>query len=388
MNITKEYFINLISAFLNNRQCEYRDDINYNELYKLGNMHNVCGIIAKQLMGFSSENREKIENLPAFRQQLGYTLISYDKKQRLAKMLRDDFNQNACDFIFVKGTAIRHLYPVPELRTSGDIDLFFKEENFDRLLAYYTDRKFEVYNYINNITLAVEQEHIELHTNQDYDSIYFQNIFDRAEKITNFEYGFDMETHLLYVLTHIAKHFNYLGAGIRMFMDVDVLVRNMDNFNSEGFLLKCKAANIETFAKAVFSLCRLWFNTPVESDFVFSDDMLRKFESVIIDGGNFGFEERTPGEYYINKSLGNGEKNNLFAKLRAIMLLFFPSSDKLKNNYLYAKKHPFLLPVAWMNRIFDGIFKRGKNSSNTVKQIFSSGSEAEEYKKLMNELGI
>ena len=388
MNITKEYFINLISAFLNNKQCEYRDDIDYNELYKLGNIHNVCGIIAKQLMGFSSENREKIENLPAFRQQLGYTLISYDKKQRLAKMLRDDFNMNEWKFIFVKGTAIRHLYPVPELRTSGDIDLFFKKEKYDEILDYYKNKNFEIMSNPNEIVLTVDGEHIELHNETDFDSPYFKNIFDMSDNQNKFEYGLDMETNLIYVLTHIAKHFNHLGAGIRMFMDVDVLVRNTDNFNSESFLSKCKAANIETFAKAVFSLCRLWFNTPVESDFVFSDDMLKKFESVIIDGGNFGFEGRTLGEYYIDKSLGDGEKNNLFAKLKAIMLLLFPSPEILKNNYLYAKKHPFLLPAAWLNRIFDGIFKRGKNSTNTVKQIFSSGSEAEEYKKLMNELGI
>ena len=54
MNITKKYFVNLISAFLNNKQSIYRDDIDYNELYRLGNMHNVCGIIAKQLMGFNA----------------------------------------------------------------------------------------------------------------------------------------------------------------------------------------------------------------------------------------------------------------------------------------------------------------------------------------------
>lgn len=303
-------------------------------------------------------------------------------------MLRDDFNMNEWKFIFVKGTAIRHLYPVPELRTSGDIDLFFKKEKFDEILDYYKNKNFEIISNPNEIVLTVDGEHIELHNETDFDSPYFKNIFDMSDNQNKFEYGLDMETNLIYVLTHIAKHFNHLGAGIRMFMDVDVLIRNTDNFSSESFLSKCKAANIETFAKAVFSLCRLWFNTPVESDFVFSDDMLKKFENVIIDGGNFGFEGRTLGEYYIDKSLGNGEKNNLVAKLKAIMLLLFPSSEILKNNYLYAKKHPFLLPAAWLNRIFDGIFKRGKNSTNTVKQIFSSGSEAEEYKKLMNELGI
>lgn len=387
MNSTKKYFINLISAFLNHKQSEYSNDVDYNELYELGNIHNVCAIIAKQLMGFKAEERNKIENLPAFRQQLGYTLISYEKKQQLAEMLRKDFNNMNWDFIFVKGTAIRHLYPVPELRTSGDIDLFFRKESYTEIYNYYNN-KYNITNNPKEIIISLNGEHIELHNETDFDNPFFKNIFDKSNEHKNSEHFLDIETHLLYVLTHIAKHFNHLGAGIRMFMDVDVLIRNAENFNCEDFYSKCRAANIETFAKAVFSLCRLWFNTPVKAEFVFNDDILKKFESVIIDGGSFGFETRTLGEYYIDKTLNKDEKNSLIAKLKAMILLIFPSSESLKNNYSYAKKHPFLLPLAWFNRVFDGIFKRGKNSANTVKQIFASGSEAEEYKKLMNELEI
>ena len=388
MNSTKRYFINLISAFLNKTQYEYCDDVDYNELYRLSNIHNVCGIIAKQLMGFSAENRSKIDNLPAFRQQLGYTLMSYDKKQQLAEMLRNDFNNMNRDFIFVKGTAIRHLYPVAELRTSGDIDLFFRKEDYNEILKYCKDRNYNIVNSSNEITITISGEHIELHSETDFDNPFFENIFDISVKNNNCEYCLDIENHLIYVLTHIAKHFNHLGAGIRMFMDVDVLIRNCDNFDYESFYKKCKAANIENFANAVFSLCRLWFDTPVNSDFIFSDDMLRIFENVIIDGGSFGFEARNLGEYYIDKSLDSGSSNSLFAKIRAVLLLIFPDTKALKSNYRYAKKHPSLIPVAWINRMIDGIFRRGKNSANTIKQIFASGNEAEEYKKLMNELEI
>ena len=310
------------------------------------------------------------------------------KKQQLAEMLRNDFNNNEWDFIFVKGTAIRHLYPVPELRTSGDIDLFFKKECYDNILNYYKEKDFELTNNPNEIVLTIDGEHIELHNETDYDNPFFENIFDLSSEQNKYEQCLDIEMNMLYVLTHIAKHFNYFGAGIRMFMDVDVLIRNCDSFDYESFYEKCKTANIETFANAVFSLCRLWFDTPVKSDFIFNDEMLRTFENVIIDGGSFGFEARTLGEFYIDKSLKNGEKNSTFAKIKAILILLFPASKTLKNNYSYAKKCPLLLPIAWINRVFDGVFKRGKNSANTVKQIMTSGSEAEEYKKLMKELGI
>ncbi len=388
MNNTKEYFINIINAFLNKKQAEYRSDIDYNELYKLGNIHNVCGIIAKQLMGLSSDERKQIPNLPAFRQQLGYTLISFDKKNQLAKMLINDFNNNGFEFIFVKGTAIRKLYPIPELRTSGDIDLFFKEKDYNKIYDFYLDKGYSLTKTAKEIVIDTDGEHIELHSETDYDNPYFKDIFKISEKHSGYEYAFDSETNLLYVLTHIAKHFNHCGAGIRMFMDVDVLIRSIDSFDRDSFLKRCEEANIKTFAKAVFSICRLWFDTPIQTEFVFNHELLDIFENVIIDGGNFGFEKRQLGEYYINKSLNNDPKNNFFTKLKAIMILLFPTTNYLKTHYEYSKKHPSLLVLAWFNRLFDGIFKRGKNSANTVKQIFDSGSEAEEYKRLMNELEI
>lgn len=388
MTSTKQYFVNLINAFLNGKQAEFRNDIDYKELYKLGNIHNVCGIIAKQLMGFCTEERQQIQNLSAFRQQLGYTVMSYDKKEQLAQMLRNDFNDNCFDFIFVKGTAIRKLYPVPELRTSGDIDIFFREKDYNKIYDFYTKKGYDITNNVNEIVISTDGEHIELHNETDFDNAYFKNLFDMSSKHCKYEYALDNETHLLYVLTHIAKHFNHCGAGIRMFMDVDVLIRNTDNFDYDNFLLKCKSANIETFAKAVFSVCKLWFDTPVKAEFNFNDELLCIFENVIIDGGSFGFEKRNIGEYYINKSLNNNSKNNLFTKFKAMLLLIFPSSEYLKINYTYSKKYPFLLPVAWFNRLFDATFRHRKSSANTVKQILNSGSDAEDYKKLMNELEI
>ena len=44
----------------------------------------------------------------------------------------------------VKGITLRQLYPVPELRPSGDEDIRVKEENFDSFVARLLDLGFQV----------------------------------------------------------------------------------------------------------------------------------------------------------------------------------------------------------------------------------------------------
>ncbi|MCM1114720.1 MAG: nucleotidyltransferase family protein [Clostridium sp.] len=390
MNKNKEYFIYLIKCFLNKENAAYDESIDFDEIYHLADIHNVCGVAANQLLSFPSQNRKSISNLSKFRQQLGQTVMSYDEKKSIEQILRTLFSENETTFIFVKGTAIRKFYPTPELRTSSDIDLYFKAEDYDKILGFVEDKFQITAANKNEIVIKMNGETVELHSCCDYDNKYFANIFSIAEKIDSYEYALSTEDELLFALCHIAKHFNHCGAGIRMFMDIDVIIRNTENFNLSAFLKKARQANIETFTEYVLSLIKIWFDTPVDIKNLYQENskLLNIFENVIIDGGNFGFESRQLGEYYINQGIGKNGKNNILAKIKALALLLFPKAESLKSTYNYCAKHPILLPMAWLNRIADGLFKRGKNSINTVTQIMHTGQKSEDYRKLMTELEI
>lgn len=201
----------------------------------------------------------------------------------------------------------------------------------------------------------------------------------------------DDETHLLYILCHIAKHLNLTGAGVRMFMDVDVIIRHMkDNFSYDSFSKRCKALNIEVFTKTVFSLCKKWFDTPICPEYLTNsnDELTSLFENIIIEGGSFGFTARNLSDYYMHKGIAKGGKNGAIAKLNAVKFMLFPKKEYLKNNFEYAMNHPILIPLAWAHRIFIGIFKHTSNSKNTISGILKSDAGAAEYKKLLTELDI
>lgn len=391
MNNNERYFVTLISSHLNNIPPAPTADIDWEEIFTLSNIHNVCAITANQILLLDKEFQPEAQILSKFRQQLGYTLIDSDGKEKALSYLKSLLSENEIEFILVKGVILKELYPIKELRTSSDIDVIVKNndleklrnvlnENADCIITNDTEKE---------ISFSYIEQNIEVHSTLDTDNTYFENIFDMCEK-HGYEYKISNEDHLLYVLCHIIKHFSAFGAGIKMFMDIDVIIRNTDDIDYNKFIEKCRQINIETFAKASLALCHSWFDTPVATEIDLNSDFKLKelFENEIISSGNFGYSKRNVGDYYINKEMNKNGKNNLSTKLKALITLFFPSTDYLKNHYRYSAKCPLLLPIAWLSRLLSAVFERNKQSKNTIRTILNSGAESEQYKQLLNELNV
>lgn len=390
MNNNEKYFVSLISSHLNNMPPEVPCDIDWEEVYRLSNIHNVCAVVTNQIMLIPKDKQPKNDIISNFRQQLGYTLIDYDDKNDALDFLREKLTYEKLDFLLVKGAVLRNYYPVKEYRTSGDIDVVINYADIGRCREIFSAENIKITDTRNNyFAFKYKSQNIEIHTNLDMDHPYFEHIFDMCEK-EGCEYKISDEVHLLYVLCHIVKHFNLFGAGIKMFMDIDVLIRHMKDFNYDEFLIKCRELNIENFTKSCFSLCNYWFNTPVKAEIDFSSDTdFRKlFEDEIINSGSFGFNKRDLGNYYLNKGIGKSGKNNIFSKIKAFLAMLFPSKSYIKNEFKYLEKYPFLLPFAWCHRLFLAVFVRTKHSKDTIKSIINSSNESEQYKKLLNELDI
>lgn len=394
MDANKEYFIRLISDFLNYRAPKVCEGVDWNEIYRLSDIHNMCAIIANEILQLEKKHQPPKNILSLFKQQLGLTIINSKEKDDLIGLIRKIFNENKIDFIFLKGAVLKEFYPVKEFRTSGDIDLFVRNTDFEaaRILFKSNPEEFRItHNTTRVCTVNYRDIQIELHTADDTDGSYFSDIFKKAEKSKDsFEYSLSKENHLLYVLCHIAKHFNQFGAGVRMFADIDVLVRNIENFNYDAFIIKCREANIEVFAKYAFSFCKYHFDTPVkaEIDFKSGSEITQLFESTVIDGGSFGYASRKHAELYLKNNVNKNGKITFISKIKAFFSMIFPSARHLKMGYSYAMKHPFLLPVAWLNRVIDAIKNKNIHSMNTAKRIFTSTADTEQYALLLKELDI
>lgn len=384
MNNNEKYFIALINSHLNNTAPPEPVDVDFNEIYRLANINNIIGIVSSEVSGI--KDISSIDNglLSKFRQQIGFTVINSAEKEASVSEITQILKENEIEYLFIKGEIIKRYYPTPALRVSADTDIIVRDNDLGKIKDILIGKNYKIFDEKDvGFSAWINKKNVEFHSEKDYDNKYFESIFDLCTN-DGLEYKIDDYNHLLYVLCHIIKHFKYCGAGIKMFMDVDVLIRHIDNFDYDKFIKMCIDCGIESFSKITLSICNLLFNTPVKAEIDFEENIELKemFEDEIINAGTFGFEKRDLGSFYAISSSKDGEAS----KSRAMRQFLFPKKEQLQKRYSYLEDKPYLLPIAWGNRAFNGVFKRGKHSVDTINMITNSNDDT--YAKLLNELDI
>lgn len=389
MTKEKEYFIHLLSCFLNGSAPNCAE-VDWKEIYRLCDMHDVQGIIAQMIKQLPSEFQPEKSIKSYFNQQLGFTVMDYEFKEQAKAELVKLLNDLGVDHLLVKGAVIRSLYPIPELRTSGDIDVIVRSDEYENAVEKLKEIIPNTRYTADVFYFKINDVKIEMHKYSDVETNYFDDIFSLAKNTESHTFELDEYNHLLYVLCHLCHHLRYRGAGIRMLMDIDVMIRSINDFNQEYFEYLCKKAGFEKSWGILSSLSRLWFNTPINASYdLTNDDILSSFEGVMLDGGVFGFEASTLGDYYVAKNTKSNEKIGFKVKLKALFALFFPSVKALNNSYPYVSKCKLLIPFAYLHRMFDGLFKRNAHSRDTIKGIVNSNNGYSQTKaELMNELNL
>lgn len=393
----KEYFIYLLSCHLNKKKPDGVKNIDWKQVYVLAKKHNVLGIIMSSIKQLDTEFIPDKDIYSAFNQSLGYTVQVYEQKMNAIAALLSVLTKAEIPHLLVKGAVLRNMYPVPALRTSGDTDVIVKNSDYLGVIKLLEKNEFETIKVDGNVaTLQLGGERFEIHTELEsinvQSKIYFSTPFDDISECSGYTYKLMPIYHLIYVITHIAHHMKIGGAGIRMLMDIDVLVRNYPNLDYKDFWQICSNIGIEKTANTLFALCRKWFDTPVSADFSFDNEEYADFYNdlcnIILDGGTFGFGNGGVGKNNLEKSIGKNGKATILTSLKALLLWIFPPKEYLKNCFLYSARYPILLPIAWFHRLFKALFVHRKKSAGYLKEMFMEKEMSERQHQLLTELEI
>ena len=394
MNDTQKYFIHLLSSHLNNSPPLPNEKADWMGVFKLGELHNLTAMLCIEIKKLPPESRPPQNIMSLFNQALGMAIQSYENKMCGINNLIDTLSDNKIDHLFLKGAAIRKYYPVAEVRTSGDTDVVVDKDNLkssaDILLnngftltqqsdiqnvMFFKDEEFEIKNYFDCINDKCED--------------YFASSFDENKCCKENEHTYFLLPvyHLIYVCSHILKHFKTGGAGIRQLMDIDVLLRSGEIDLNEFFKI-AKELDLEKSFSVLIALSKRYFNTPINFDYEINDKLYSMLEKVILEGGVFGFAISDSGTTRLIESINTSGKSNMKASLKALFLMFFPKKEYFYRCYPYCAKFHILLPVAYFQRLFEAVFSRGKTNAKSIKTIFSDRGTAQTISDILNELEI
>lgn len=373
MKKEERFLIEVCRAYLNQAEITIDCSIDFERFYKITREHNLLAIAFCVLK--NSENKTVIPDAiyKKFEDSFYETIIRYDAQSAVLKDIDTVLSQNKIRHVFFKGSQIRDFYPVKEARAMGDIDILIEDSSRDKVKSVLTENGYQlknsngpVYDYIKNGVL------IEMHTkiiSGKVGNSNAENYFKSAFKHVDFdEYtGYlDANYHFAYLIAHIAHHFWFYGAGIKLILDIAVMQKRF-TIDYDTVLCMLKETGLDSFAKVILSVCSKWFGTdcPFETD-------TNRTELFIVSYGAFGNERRNKAAVIQRKELEEGKKNNAFlTRLR----LLFPAYKKVKNiPYIkFIEGRPWLLPFAWIYRIIYNL----KNKKDFVKEATGSiGSDA------------
>ena len=175
--------------------------------------------------------------------------------------------------------------------------------------------------------------------------------------------------------------------GLRQAMDFALFVRAHDaDMAWDAFWEEAQTLGLAPFASALLELSARHFSLPrgAWSRGARADAAAEGLLDDLLDAGVFGHrtEERKRSAAVVYRSFEaeNGDSGRVRRAL-------FPSAATLKAPYLYARAHPWLLPVAWVHRWGRYVLRilRGRTSRTEAAE---SLRVADERLRLLSRLGL
>ena len=280
--------------------------------------------------------------------------------------------------IVVKGQLCSRLYPLKDHRISADDDLYISDVEFmachEQLLAngLTTDTPMDELASADEVSYTQEGSplYIELHRH------LFDSAEDAHDELNHFfadlnpvEMGgllaMPPHEHLLYLLLHAYKHFVRSGIGLRQFCDIGLWARAYHGeIDWQRLHEQCESVHAATFAAAAFRIARddlgIEFDLPAPwSDAVDAEPLLHDS----LCGGVYGSNDLT--RLHSSTVTLNAVKASRTGEKSSVLRTVFPKREYLERRYPYLKKRPYLLPVAWAQRLahYAGEKKTGAGNS-------------------------
>lgn len=391
MTEEQAFFLTVLRHHLDGEPTAAPTDLDFTALYEEAAKQQLAAVLYRECKDFIPQPiGEK------FRRAEAVAMQSFANRQKILAEIDRTFADANLPYTPIKGALLSSDYPVPFLRTMGDVDLLLFG---DRKCAHQvlTERGFTRKEPVgkNEWVYLKNGTEIELHTDLLYPARFnppaLVSYFQKADHYRQ-NGNLDASFHFLFVLAHLRKHFVNTGVGFRPFYDVAVLIKNRDDLNWDFIRRESEMLGLLTFAERVFFCCREWFGTDLP--FAVSPppdpDFCTQAADKIFADGIFGYQN--PDHRTV--ALANRIRMTRFpliGKIRLAIARIFPSYRTLcsATPYAFLIGKPYLLPIGWFYHFYRGIFHHSASENrHLVTEVFLPQTEIDKRNDLLSRWGL
>ena len=395
MTLTKAetQFLNIAKAAISGTEIS-TDAVDWTAIFTLSNQQKLLPIIFEAVRQTDAA-RENPALFAAVKQQVISQVLNQVVRSAEFEDLYKRLRVAGLHPVLVKGALCSRLYPLKDHRISADDDIYVQDSEFlachEQLLAegLTTDTPADELPTADEVSYLKEGSplYIELHRH------LFDSSEDAHDELNHFfadiqpieMAGFlamPPHEHLLYLILHAYKHFVSCGIGLRQFCDIGLWAQAYhEQIDWQRLYDQCASVHAATFATAAFKIARGYLG--IKFDLPTPWEASIDVEPLLHDtlcGGVYGSNDYT--RLHSSTVTLNAVKASRVGKKSSVLSSIFPKKEYFERRYQYLKKHPYLLPVAWIQRIVNYAMEKQTSVDNSAAGSIKLAKERIELMKM------
>ena len=396
LTTTETQFLNIARAAVSGGELP-TENVDWRAIFALANQQKLLPILFEAVHKIPVAEENAALFAVTKQQVIGQVLNQTVRSAEFAELYRK-LRAAGLHPIVVKGRLCSRLYPLKDHRISADDDIYIPDAEFmachEQLLAngLTTDTPDDELTTADEVTYTKKGSplYIELHRH------LFDSAEDAHDELNHFFTAISPveidgflamppHEHLLYLILHAYKHFVRSGIGLRQFCDIGLWAREYHRqIDWQRLHDQCAGVHAATFTAAAFCIAREYLGIDFDLPAPWNDSI--DVEPLLHDtlcGGVYGSNDYT--RLHSSTVTLNAVKASRSGEKSSVLSTVFPKQEYLQGRYPYLKKHPYLLPIAWAQRI---AHYAGEKRSGADNSASGSVKLAKERIKLMKQYDI
>ena len=354
-------------------EAEFIKELDLEKMYQLSYMHSMealIGMVLRQAgVSLSKEWNEKIAK--AVRKIL---LFDAERTKLLSFM-----EERGIWYLPLKGIILKDYYPAIGMRQMSDNDILFDYSFSDEIQKYMESQGYKTVSIGKHHHDEYEKEPVynfEMHGNLYGEkhirgwSEYYADIKKKLilNEGSSYGYHFTEEDFYVYIVSHIYKHYEEYGTGIRGLLDMYVYLKEMSSKLDYAYIeQECTVLGITDFEKQNRELCKKVFGVKTLAQTEALENELSAEEKELIryyfTSGAYGTLERG-----VKKRIEKvWNENEDISRLSYMWSRIFPPKEQMKKHYSQVYKHKLLLPYAYICRLWEGLHDKKRREKMFVE---------------------
>ena len=259
MNVTQQSLAFCLSKAIRNQELTKDINIEIDLLIEGAKAHDVKGLVYKVLKSqYDLKNYQKDVLLQSYTQSRYFQLAL----QTLSKL-----QEAGIKVVLLKGSVLKSLYPMPDLRTMGDVDILVPKHQLQAVHQVLTELGYTKRKSHNEKHEVYDGQgfHLEVHwslvnASRQGGSEGFENeLWYHLQEVTINNQSFltlGKEDFLVHLLVHAAGHMKFSGFGIRQLADITLWIEAHEQLDWDYINKRLNELNIETFSTYVLAACQ------------------------------------------------------------------------------------------------------------------------------------